>query len=125
MIVTLAGTSKLSAYFEWTCRSIGHASSKFDMLVFHESYMRLREISCASNVKFVDLGENGMSKLIVTEILTEFNSTSESNRGDLINALSEVMLNIPRYLIEVKPMSGSLFRDYLHGYSHWTYTVRS
>lgn len=122
MIVTLAGPNKLSSYFEWTCRTIGHAASKFDMLVFHESNIRLNEIKCASNVKFYDLGTNGLSKLIVSEILAGFNVSSEDTRGQLTNMLGTVIQHIPRYLIEVKPMSGSLFRKYLSDYSHWTYT---
>jgi hypothetical protein len=122
MVVTLQGPNKLSSYFEWTCRTIGHAAEKFDMLVFHESNARLKEIKCADNVKFVDLGQNGLAKLIVNEVLTEFNSSSDSVREDLIGLLSTVILHIPRYLIEVKPMTGSLFHEYLSGYSHWTYT---
>ena len=122
MVVTLAGPNKLSEYFEWTCRTIVHSADSFDMLVFHEGNSRLQRIVCAHNVKFIDLGKNGLSKLIVSELLSEFNTSSEANRGSLTDMLSDVITHIPRYLIEVKPMTGSLFRDYLTPYSHWTYT---
>jgi hypothetical protein len=122
VVVTLAGPSKLSTYFEWTCRTIGHAASKFDMLVFHESNSQLQKIKCASNVKFHDLGSDGLSKLVVSEILTGFNMSNEQTRSELTSLLGDVIKHIPRYLIEVKPMTGSLFRDYLVPYSHWTYT---
>jgi hypothetical protein len=122
IVVTIAGTRKLSEYFEWGCRTIGASSLNFDMLVFHESNSKLKEVHCAKNVKFIDLGENGLSKLVVSEVLSTSNHSSEENRGDLINMMSNVMIHVPRYLVEVKPMTGALFRDWLNQYSHWTYT---
>lgn len=32
------------------------------------------------------------------------------------------MRSIPRYLVEMKPMAGHMFKDYLGTYSHWSYT---
>lgn len=122
IVVTLAGPNKLAEYFEWSCRTIGFAADKFDMLVFHESNSKLKDIQCAKNVKFVDLGQNGLAALIVEKTLTGHNSSSETNREELTGLLSQVILNIPRYLIEVKPMTGYLFQKYLSPYSHWTYT---
>lgn len=122
LVVTLAGTSKLSEYFSWTCRTIGNSEGILDMLVFHEGNTKLKDVNCARNVKFVDLGENGFSKLVVSDILGKSNSTSETNRGILTGMLTEVIKNVPRYLVEIKPMTGSLFKDWLTEYSHWSYT---
>ena len=122
LVVTLAGTRKLNEYFEWSCRSIGSSSDFVDMLVFHEGNERLKSMNCAQNVKLISLGENGLAKLITSEILSNSTSSmSESNRGHLTMMLSDIIVHIPRYLVEIKPMSGVLFKDYLTSYSHWSY----
>lgn len=123
LIVTLAGTRKLNEYFEWSCRSIGSSSDLVDMIVFHEGNERLKSMSCANNVKLISLGENGLAKLITSEVMGgKGNSTmSESNRGHLTMMLSDIIVHIPRYLVEIKPMSGVLFKDYLTSYTHWSY----
>ena len=124
LIVTLAGTRKLNEYFEWSCRSIGASSSLLDMLVFHEGNERLKQMSCANNVKFINLGENGLSKLITSTILSGGLNTSisDTNRNHLTMILSDLIVHIPRYLVEIKPMTGILFEKYLEPYSHWSYT---
>ena len=121
LIVTLSGSHKLSEYFEWSCRSIGASAALFDMLVFHEGNSMLKKVQCSANVKFIDLGPNGLSKLIVDEV-TRHSNTSEVSRIELINLLSDIVTHIPRYLVEPKPMFGTLFADYLLQYSHWSYT---
>lgn len=121
VVVTIAGTKKLSEYFEWSCRSIGNSEKILDMLVFHEGNAKLKEISCAKNVKFIDLGENGLSRLIISEILRSSNSSTEI-QGQLSMLLSDIIIHIPRYLVEIKPLTGILFQKWLSEYSHWTYT---
>lgn len=112
LIVTLAGTHKLSEYFEWSCRSIGASAASYDMLVFHEGNSRLALMKCAKNVKFIDLGANGLSRVVVDEI-TRGTNASETSRVGLIALLSGVVTHIPRYLVEPKPLLGSALRDYL------------
>lgn len=113
IVLTIAGKLKLSEYFDWTCTSISHSSVLFDLIVFHEGNKELlkreKEKVCAPNVKFIDLGENGLSHMIVDLIIETDKSLSQvSNRDatatELISILSEVITNIPRYLVEVKPM---------------------
>ena len=93
----------------------------FDMLVFHESNTMLKNLTCASNVKFIDLGERSLSKIIVDEILRGSNIT-DSTRTELYTVVSDIIVHSPRYLVEVKPMTGSMFSKYLDSYSHWSYT---
>jgi len=119
-IVTLAGPNKLAPYFEWSCRSFGYSASYFDMLVFHEDNKALSDIRCPSNVKFINLGDKGLSKLIVNEILN--NRTSEDSRAELLKITNEIIKRCPRYLVETKPMFGTLFQKHLTKYSHWSYT---
>ena len=69
IVITLAGKNKLSEYFEWSCRSIGNAAAFYDMLVFHESNTKVKELHCAPNVKLIDLGENGLSAVIGSRMM--------------------------------------------------------
>lgn len=121
LIVTIAGNHKLSEYFEWSCKTIGASKDRFDMLVFHESNRKLMSLNCASNVKLINLGENGLSKAIIAKVLDETTS-NESVKGRMTMMLNDIITHGPRYLVEVKPMLGDLFRDHLTEYSHWSYT---
>ena len=73
ILITIAGKNKLSQYFEWGCKSIGHSKAYFDMLIFHEGNSEINskidDNVCASNVKFINLGENGISKNAVSLIM--------------------------------------------------------
>ena len=65
--------------------------------------------------------------MIVNQIINSDKSLSkfsdrENTIKDLSGTLSTVIGNIPRYLVEIKPMMGELFRKYLKSYSHWTYS---
>ena len=68
IMITIAGKRKLSDYFDWTCTSIERGKGMFDLLVFHEGnelvHEREKRGTCASNVKFINLGEDGLSELI-------------------------------------------------------------
>ena len=121
MIVTLAGNHKLAEYFEWSCATFGTSKDLFDMLVFHESNSKLLTLKCGSNVKFIDLGENGLSKLIVEKVF-ESSVATDSVKGRMTMMLNDILLHSPRYLVEIKPMIGDLFKKHLSGYSHWSYT---
>jgi hypothetical protein len=120
LVVTLAGNRKLAPYFEWSCRSIGASKAIADMLVFHENNQQLLHVKCAQNVKFINLGERGLSELIVRHILG--NNTLEDTVSQLANVVNNVLTHMPKYLVETKPMTGTLFASHLSQYSHWTYT---
>jgi len=121
LIVTIAGNHKLSDYFEWSCKTIGASKDRFDMLVFHETNSKLTSLKCASNVKLIDLGENGLSKAIISKILDGATS-NEAVKGRMTMMLNDILTHGPRYLVEIKPMLGDLFREHLTSYSHWSYT---
>ena len=91
------------------------------MLVFHETNSKLMSLKCASNVKLIDLGENGLSKAIISKILDGATS-NEAVKGRMTMMLNDILTHGPRYLVEIKPMLGNLFRDHLTSYSHWSYT---
>eukprot|EP01031_Cornospumella_fuschlensis_P037385 gene37385-45394_t len=103
LVVTLAGNRKLADYFEWSCRSIQTSAGLVDMLVFHENNQRLRNVSCASNVKFINLGEKGIADAISKLIV--FNETNDSVQRELSMVVNNVLIHMPRYLVEIKPMT--------------------
>mmetsp|Transcript_16440 Transcript_16440/g.35958 ORF Transcript_16440/g.35958 Transcript_16440/m.35958 type:complete len:327 (+) Transcript_16440:83-1063(+) len=121
LLVTLAGDHKLSDYFEWSCKTIGASSELFDMLVFHESNKRVAELQCAPNVKMIDIGPSGLSKLIIGHIFQGFKGEQQV-KDRMTEMLRDVLLHGPRYLVEYKPMLGSLLAQHLGEYSHWSYT---
>lgn len=121
LVVTLAGDHKLAPYFEWTCKTIGASKDLFDMLVFHESNKKLLELTCASNVKMIDLGTNGLSRLLIAKLMTSSTST-DSIKGRMSMMLNDILLHSPRYLVEIKPILGDMLQEHLTGYTHWSYT---
>jgi hypothetical protein len=121
LVVTLAGDHKLAEYFEWSCRTIGASRVLFDMLVVHESNRKLAGLSCASNVKLVDVGVNGLSKLLIAKLLSG-SDHEESLKGRMSMMLNDILLHSPRYLVEIKPMLGAILQEHLSPYSHWSYT---
>ena len=121
LIVTIAGDHKLAEYFEWSCITIDFSKDAYDMLVFHESNSKLMTLNCAKNVKFIDLGTDGLSKILINKLF-QYESENSNIKAKLTKILSDIILHMPRYLVEVKPMFGTLFDEYLKSYSHWSYT---
>jgi hypothetical protein len=121
LIVTLAGDHKLAEYFEWTCKTIGASKGLVDMLVFHETNTKVMELKCASNVKLIDVGANGLSKLLIAKVM-EGSASNESVKGRMSMMLNDILRHSPRYLVEIKPLLGAMLQEHLAGYSHWSYT---
>jgi hypothetical protein len=121
LIVTLAGDHKLAEYFEWTCKTIGASKELVDMLVFHETNTKVMALKCASNVKLIDVGANGLSKLLIAKVM-EGSASNESVKGRMSMMLNDILRHSPRYLVEIKPLLGAMLQEHLAGYSHWSYT---
>lgn len=121
LVITLAGSDKLHDYVEWSCRSVGASAGSMDMLIFHESNSRLLQMKCAGNVKLINLGKGGLAKAIIKLILMDEQSFSEATHKELYAILAEIIKHIPRYLVEIKPLLGSLFAGHLQEYSHWAF----
>lgn len=119
IIVTLVG-NYLKEYFEWSCRTIQLSSPSYDMLIFHEDNHLLNNVKCGNNVKFINIGKKGFASIIVKEMFK--NKATSSPIESMIDLVASVIEKVPRYMVEIKPMSGSLFASYLKDYSHWSYT---
>jgi hypothetical protein len=121
IVITLAGDTKLSEYFEWSCRSMANVGSVFEMIVFHENNAKVKQLRCPSNVKIIDLGPKGMSKIISYRVM-EVSESEVDKYKELHEAVADVLQHVPRLLIEIKPMMGHIFAEHLAGYTHWTYS---
>lgn len=127
LIVTLAGSHKLTEYFEWSCRSIGASAQLFDLLVFHENLRALQNVTCAENVHFFNLGYRGVSKALVHAILhsgdrnasSHAHSSTEDKDEDspLVEVVDRVLQHIPAYVHEMKPLYGQIYEHYLSRYA--------
>jgi hypothetical protein len=91
------------------------------MLIFHESNKKLASIKCANNVEFIDLGPDGLAKAIGNTFASAWGMDDLMKEG-LISRIADIKAYATRYLVEVKPMTGDIFREYLKTYTHWSYT---
>lgn len=121
LVIALAGGKKLTEYFSWSCRTIVDSRDRYDLLVFHENNQLLRNITCAENVRFYNLGERGLSKEIVRTVMGDQDASSDASQ-DLVKVVDHILQHIPTYLSELKPMMGSIFERYLSSYAYWSYT---
>jgi hypothetical protein len=117
LVITLSGQEYLSKYFEWSCRSIGVTSELIDMVVFHEDNTKVKEVTCANNVKFVNIGKDGfshiVSRLMMTTVKDHGDVTSQVSLKRLETAITQIIKAMPRFLVEIKPMLGTLLRPWL------------
>ena len=120
-----------------------------DYLIFHERVSIPWERP--PNVKFVDLGGGGLAELVGLKLGEQLNlplraprpSTAASppphhrhlshncprrrpcdgagNATVLLRSLRLLFEKWPRLVAEYKPTFGSVFEDFLSGYSHWGY----
>lgn len=121
LVVALAGNKKLTEYFSWSCRTIFDSRDRFDLLVFHENNQLLRNVTCAENVKFYNLGEKGLSMEIVKTVLNTEDISNDAGQ-QLTKTVDSILQYIPTYLSELKPMMGAIFGRYLSSYRYWSYT---
>lgn len=121
LVVALAGNKKLTEYFSWSCRTIYDSRDRFDLLVFHENNQLLRNVTCAENVKFYNLGEKGLSTEIVKTVLNTEDVSHDAGQ-QLTKTVDSILQYIPTYLSELKPMMGAIFGRYLSSYRYWSYT---
>jgi hypothetical protein len=67
LILTMAGSGAPS-YLQGSCLSIAASASRFDMLIFHEDNDYIINMTCAANVKKVNVHQHGLACLITDAI---------------------------------------------------------
>ena len=73
------------------------------------------------NVRVEELKDGGIAALHAQRILEGIGSTSDT-QGSLQRKLELLFKLAPASLSEFKPAWGWVFSQYLHQFSHWTYT---
>ena len=67
LILTMAGSGAPS-YLQASCLSISAAATSFDMLIFHEDNELIMNMTCAENVKKINVHQHGLARLIATAV---------------------------------------------------------
>ena len=116
MLVPLIGQPP--PYLPYFIASAGRSAQLVDWLVFHEQQHIMWERP--PNIKFVDLGGGGLAELIGLK-LGEHLSLPLRNATVLLRSLKILFERWPRLVAEYKPAFGSVFGDFIAGYTHWGY----
>jgi hypothetical protein len=106
-----------TAYFAASARL---SASLADFLVFHEAQEEGVPRDSPDNVHFFDLGLGGLSMLLGMQLGEALNLPIR-NATVVIKALRFMLDRWPRLAAEYKPTFGSVFAQYLKGYTHWGY----
>lgn len=91
-----------------------------DFLIFHEAQEEGVPRDSPDNVHFFDLGLGGLSMLLGMQLGEALNLPIR-NATVVIKALRFMLDKWPRLVAEYKPTFGSVFAQYLKGYTHWGY----
>jgi len=94
-----------------------------DLLLFHESNQNLIEFLSQNtypNVRVIDLGSGGFSTLSAQKMGTKLGLHDQAT-AELEQLMRTVFKAWPKWTLEIRPAFGSIFEDYLPGYSHWLY----
>jgi hypothetical protein len=59
---------KAPPYLQASCLSIAGSADRFDMLIFHEDNAAIINMSCADNVKKINVHKHGLARLITAAI---------------------------------------------------------
>ena len=92
-----------------------------DWVMLHEGPLGPSEKPLAArtrNVKFVDVGYGGLSKLIASG-LSEQLQLPAANASAVGAALRFMLQRWPRLVAEYKPAYGTIFKKILENYTHW------
>jgi hypothetical protein len=67
LILTMAG-SGVPSYLQASCLSIASSAAGFDMLIFHEDNDQISNMTCALNVKKINVHRHGLARLSTAAI---------------------------------------------------------
>lgn len=122
ILMAWIGTGHIPKSAKFFMSSVVANSELVDLLLFHESNRHLLDFvgSKSSNIHVIDLGYGGFSRLCATKMGGKLQLNNESIT-ELEQVMGKVFSARPKWTLEVRPAFGSIFEDYLHGYTHWLY----
>lgn len=123
LLVNWIGEGSIPASSRYFLSSVAANANLLDLLLFHESSEQLvSSVSSQSypNVYLHDLGHNGFSELAASKMGSKL-SLSGRDIGELARLMQRIYRAKPKWALEIRPAFGSIFEDYLSGYTHWLY----
>ena len=104
-------------YFLSSCRRSAFLA---DWLIFHEGASYSGQEELPPNVILYDLGKDGLGRLFGTKLAEALEDPALTAP---LTRLFQIAFREFAYIVtEYKPTHGTVFADYLQGYSHWSYT---
>jgi len=112
--------STFPSWFPYFLASTNRSSYLVDWLIFHEEARLPPAGEVPPNVLFFDLGRGGLGSLFGLKLASALGATNKLTR--YMNLFRAAFRDFAYIITEYKPTHGTVFADYLAGYSHWSYT---
>ena len=112
--------STFPSWFRYFLASCARSAYVADWLIFHEGAELPTASETPPNVIFHDMGKDGLGVLFGTKIARALGMSSSASK--LVSLFQVAFREFAYIVTEYKPTHGTVFADYLKGYSHWSYT---
>ena len=122
LAIILPWVGEVPNHLSFTCHSMAGGMKMATLLLLHEAAERSSIPPVCrkrGNVKIEELNDGGIAELHTQRILE---SSPEIQRSGAEKKMKRLFELAPSSLSEFKPTWGWVFGEYLHKYSHWTYT---
>jgi len=124
-----ANDPSLPPYFDLFAQTAGGSKDLVDFLIFHTGlppHVLPDPATLPSNVQLIDL--QSTTKLAELLLRVADRRTDESlkangmDQSKLTSIITKTIEHHPYVLVEYKPATGHIFKDYLNDYTHWGYS---
>jgi hypothetical protein len=107
-------------WFPLFAASCGHNMNLIDWLIFssEENIQNVKNIQLPRNIRLLPCSLEQLASRVFHLLHTE---GGENHSVSNLQRFIELFTTYPYLLVELKPMLGSLFEEYLHQYTHWGY----
>lgn len=123
VVVAWIGGGHVPASTHYFLSSVAANANLLDLLLFHENNNHLGDFigdRDYPNVYLHNLGKSGLGELAARKMGSKL-SLSGTDIAHLAAYLKEMYREKPKWTLEIRPAYGSIFEDYLDGYTHWLY----
>lgn len=123
LVVVWMGNGGPPPSFQFFLSSVAANQNLVDLLLFHERNKHLQaavDQLHPANAQVVDLGERGLTDHIALKLGQALNY-NDSIIEELQKHMAFVYGTDPKTILELRPSFGTVFEEYLQGYTHWAY----
>ena len=111
---------KFPPWFPYFLSSCRRSAFLADWLIFHEGASYSGQQELPPNVLLFDIGKDGLGRLFGTKLAEALGDPART--APLVRLFQTAFREFAYIVTEYKPTHGTVFADYLQGYSHWSYT---